>query len=164
MQEITLSNNLGIEYFKSENELLIFNIIMFHNDTGFELSMIDWVFNKKLQKNMITSGTQHERIFHQMYPTLRQQVVMGTGKDGYKKWGVKKFTLDFYDTEHKIAYEIDGASHSTKIGRLKDEYRDKFLQFIHGIRTVRYTNKQVEILLLERIRELGVGHFGIDDK
>lgn len=151
------------EVILSEKENIIFQSILFFNDTGLKLSLINWVMNIENEKIMITSDTKHELIFHKMWPGLKRQVTIGTGKGGYKEWGVKKYTLDFYDENAKIAYEIDGYSHSTKLGKAKDNYRDKLLLFLYGIRTVRYTNKEVENQLKQRIKDLGVEHFGFSD-
>lgn len=163
MQEITLSNNLAqIELTESENA--IFQYYMFINDASLLPMMLDWIMNEPTKKVMITSFTTHERIFHMMYPSLKQQVAFGTGKGGYKEWGVKRFILDFYDEGKNIAYEIDGRTHETEIGKLRDKYRDGLLYHLHGIRTIRYSNGEVENMLKKRIKELGAEYFGIDDK
>lgn len=163
MNEITLSNNLAqIGLTESENE--IFQYCMLLNDTGFHAGIINWIVGKPHKKIMITSSTTHERIFHLMYPSLKQQVTFGTGKGGYKAWGVKKFTLDFYDEIKNIAYEIDGKTHETEIGKLRDEFRDGLLYHLHGIKTIRYSNEEVENMLKKRIKKLGAEYFGINDK
>lgn len=69
-----------------------------------------------------------------------------------KKYGVLKYTADFYSEERNIVYEVDGSSHKTELQKLKDEKRDLILELEFGIKTVRFTNKQVEKMLLERIR------------
>ena len=163
MNELTLSDNLSqIEL--TENEYVIFQYYMFYCDAGLHDDFFNWVLNEPPKKKMITSFTTHEQIFHLLYPNLRQQVVFGTGKNGYKEWGVKKFTLDFYNEDKNIAYEIDGKTHETKIGKLKDRYRDGLLYHLHGIKTVRYTNAEVENMLKKRIKELGAEYFGINNK
>lgn len=157
-----MNEPISIELTEKEN--LIFQYLMFHNDAGGISLLIDWARGKSHKKPMITSYTTHKQIFHLMHPSLKQQVVFGTGKNGYKDWGVKKFTLDFYDEDNNIAYEIDGKSHRTEIGKLRDELRDGLLYHLHGIRTVRYSNAEVENMLKRRIKEIGVEHFGINDK
>lgn len=160
MNEIALSNNLSqIEL--TDKEKVIFQYYMFYNDAGMREGLFNWALNESPKRIMITSYTTHERIFHLLFPSLEQQVTFGTGKNGYKEWGVKKFTLDFYDRDRNIAFEIDGKSHWTKIGKLKDKYRDGLLRLLHNIKTVRYTNLEVEDMLKKRIKELGVEHFGI---
>lgn len=148
----------------TEDENVIFQCYMIRNDASMRDGLFNWIMNDPLKRRMITSGTTHERIFHLMYPSLKQQVVVGTGKGGYKKWGVKKFTLDFYDENKNIAYEIDGKSHETEIGKLQDKYRDMLLRYLYDIRTVRYSNEEVENMLKRRIKELGVEYFGINNK
>lgn len=88
-------------------------------------------------------NTRHEIMFAQMHPHLKRQVVFGTGKGGYKKWMTKKFTVDFFDEENKIAYEIDGKSHKTKLGWVVDRLKDHFMAE-RDILVVHVTNEQVE--------------------
>lgn len=88
-------------------------------------------------------NTRHEIMFAQMNPHLKKQVVFGTGKGGYKKWMTKKFTVDFFDEKNKIAYEIDGNSHKTKIGWVNDRLKDHFMSE-KDILVVHITNEQVE--------------------
>lgn len=80
-------------------------------------------------------------------------MVFGLGKGAYTKYGVLKYTADFYWEEENKIYEIDGNSHKTELQKIKDKKRDLILELEFGIKTVRYTNKQVEQMLLERIRE-----------
>ena len=88
-------------------------------------------------------NTRHEIMFAQMHPHLKRHVVFGTGKGGYKKWRTKKFTVDFFDEENKIAYEIDGKSHKTKLGWVVDRLKDHFMAE-RDILVVHVTNEQVE--------------------
>ena len=76
----------------TEKENTIFQWYMIRNNTAMINGLIDWIINEPPKRRMITSDTTHERVFHLMYPSLEKQVVIGTGKGGYKKWGVKKFT------------------------------------------------------------------------
>jgi very-short-patch-repair endonuclease len=78
-----------------------------------------------------------------MNPHLKRQITFGTGKGGLKKWLTKKFTVDFYDEKNKIAYEIDGKSHRTKMGWVNDRLKDHFMKE-KGILVIHYTNEQVE--------------------
>ena len=88
-------------------------------------------------------NTKHEIMFALMFPHLKQQTTFGTGKGGLKKWLTKKFTVDFYDEKNKVAYEIDGKSHQTKIGWVSDRLKDHFMKE-KGIIVIHYTNEQVE--------------------
>lgn len=157
-----MNKSISIELTEKEN--IIFQYYMFRNDAGIINTLINWATGESPKKSMITSYTTHEQIFHLMYPFLKQQVVFGTGKNGYKDWGVKKFTLDFYDEIKNIAYEIDGKTHETEIGKLRDEFRDGLLYHLHGIKTIRYSNEEVENMLKKRIKKLGAEYFGINDK
>jgi hypothetical protein len=103
--------------------------------------------------------TLHENMFARMYPHLKSQVHFGTGKGGYKEYGVKRYTVDFYDEHNRIIYEIDGKNHNLKLNKLKDRIRELFFGLELGITTVRFTNEQVEQMLFDRLvnlREKGV--------
>lgn len=89
--------------------------------------------------------TLHERIFAYMFPEYKTQVVFGTGAGGYKKYGVKKYTADFYHEELNKIIEIDGNSHRYK-DSLLDYNRDHFFHSI-GITTNRIYHDHVEYLL-----------------
>ncbi|EJR65653.1 DUF559 domain-containing protein [Bacillus cereus] len=98
-----------------------------------------------------TKGTFHEVLFGILFPYLKSQIAFGTGKGGYKKYGVKRYIADFYDEEHKTIYEIDGKSHRTKLGILSDVLRDRFFRNELGIKTIRISNEGVEKLLEDRL-------------
>lgn len=89
--------------------------------------------------------TKHERIFNHMFPELRSQISYGTGKDGYKKYGVKRYIADFVDDACKVIIEIDGENHKEPLQTLKDNLREIF--FIeNGYMVVRFTNEEVDKL------------------
>lgn len=89
------------------------------------------------------NNTRHEIMFASMHPELEHQVTFGTGLGGLKKWGTKKFTVDFFDRERKIAYEIDGKSHATELGTVNDKIKEIFLAR-KNILVVRISNVEVE--------------------
>lgn len=99
-------------------------------------------------------NTLHENLFHALYPSLKTQVHFGTGKGGLEKYLSKRFTADFYDEESNIIYEIDGSSHRNELQILKDKIRDYFFYHELGIKTVRFTNEEVEQLVIKRLEEL----------
>ena len=68
--------------------------------------------------------TKHERIFKEMYPYLECQISFGTGKDGYKKYGVKRYIADFVDRKSRTIIEIDGSNHTNKLQQLKIKYEE----------------------------------------
>lgn len=88
-------------------------------------------------------NTRHELMFSKMFPHLEKQVTFGTGKGGLKKWFTKKFTVDFFDRQRNIAYEIDGSSHKTRLGWVNDRLKDHFMKE-KGIVVVHISNQQVE--------------------
>ena len=152
--EIILSDYLTHDDFLSHEELELFSSFMFEANPrkieGFE-DIFNGVFGDRLTKP-IWQNTKHENVFSELFPFLKSQVVFGLGKGAYKKYGVLKYTADFYSEERNIVYEVDGSSHKTELQKLKDEKRDLILELEFGIKTVRFTNKQVEKMLLERIR------------
>lgn len=93
-------------------------------------------------------NTRHELMFSTMFPHLERQVTFGAGKGGLKKWLTKKFTVDFFDRQKNIAYEIDGSSHNTQLGWVNDRLKDHFMKE-QGILVVRITNQQVEAIYNE---------------
>lgn len=113
-----------------------------------------------IRKNNFIGGmndrknTLHENLFQAMFPDLKSQVTFGTGKGGYEKYLSKKFTADFYDKENKVIFEIDGKSHTTELGVLKNKIRDYFFWHELGLRTIRITNERVEEMLMEHLKEL----------
>jgi very-short-patch-repair endonuclease len=52
------------------------------------------------------------------------------------------FILDFYARTIKLALEIDGGQHFTKVHQDKDKNRDHYLAEF-GIRTLRFTNSEI---------------------
>jgi hypothetical protein len=98
--------------------------------------------------------TKHEKMFALLCPGMAQQVVFGTGKGGVKKYESKKFTADFYNESIKTVIEIDGPGHRSQKRRYKDLVRTLFFLEVHQIKTVRFTNKQVEEMLERRIKEI----------
>lgn len=86
--------------------------------------------------------TKYENLFRQMYPDLKFQQSYGTGKDGYKKYGVKRYIADFVDNDCKVIIEIDGDNHTKELQKLKDKIRDIFF-LKEGYTTIRFSNDEV---------------------
>lgn len=86
--------------------------------------------------------TKHERIFKEMYPYLECQISFGTGKDGYKKYGVKRYIADFVDRKSRTIIEIDGSNHTNKLQQLKDKMRRIFF-LENNYMTIRFSNDEV---------------------
>lgn len=101
-------------------------------------------------------GTKHEKIFGTLYPQFKRQVSFGTGRHGFKKYGTKKYTVDFLDTVCNVAWEIDGKSHNGVDAIKHDLARDKFLEEHYGITVLRISNDFVEKLMIKRLKENGV--------
>lgn len=101
-------------------------------------------------------GTRHEKIFKILYPEFLEQVSFGTGKGGLKKYGTKKYTVDFYDPNKNIAWEIDGRSHRSLAAIQRDLKRDVFLKEVYGVDVFRISNNFVKQLMIKRLKENGV--------
>ena len=99
-------------------------------------------------------NTLHENMFHALYPYLTPQVHFGTGKGGLEKYLSKRYTADFYSEEGNVIYEIDGSNHKTELQQSKDRLRDLFFEIELGIKTIRLTNKEVEGLVLYRLKKV----------
>ena len=74
-----------------------------------------------------------------------------------RQFGVGPYILDFYCPQLRLCIELDGAPHDTLHGSLYDCRREEWLQHTHGIRTLRFENKDVFVhqdAVIERIREV----------
>ena len=141
-----------------------FNTLKFQCNPKFSIGCLGLEFfnlfiGKEKPINNFSGGcgdlrTTHEKIFSLLYPNYKQQVVFGTGKGGHKKYTSNKFTVDFYNDKSKIVYEIDGMNHNSKLQKLKDQIKEYYLILEHNIKTVRISNKEVEIMLMNRLKEL----------
>lgn len=100
--------------------------------------------------------TRHEKIFKMLYPNLLEQVAFGTGKNGLKVYGTKKYTVDFFDPDRNVAWEIDGQSHKSSSAIENDLKRDAFLKNVYDITVFRISNDFVKKLMIKRLKENGV--------
>jgi len=74
-----------------------------------------------------------------------------------RQFGVGPYILDFYCPQLRLCIELDGAPHDTLHGSQYDCRREEWLQHTHGIRTLRFENKDVFVhqdAVIERIREV----------
>jgi hypothetical protein len=101
-----------------------------------------------------TTGTMHEIMFHFMHPELNFQVSFGTRKNGVKKYGTKCFTVDFYDPDNLICYEIDGENHQQKNRFITDAIKEVCLSKEYNIKTIRITNQDIENMCQNRIKSI----------
>ena len=69
---------------------------------------------------------------------------------------IHHFILDFYCHEHQLAVEIDGDSHAEPAQLRYDQARTEWLAE-HGIRVIRFTNREVEHNLAGVLAEIGRG-------
>ena len=59
-----------------------------------------------------------------------------------RQFGIGTFIVDFYCPKLKLAIEVDGATHSTKIEIKNDLVRKKYITRF-GIKVIRYTNVEI---------------------
>ena len=74
-----------------------------------------------------------------------------------RQFGVGPYILDFYCPQLHLCIELDGAQHYTIHGGENDLQREEWLLQEHGIRTIRFENKDIFINhdgVLEHIREV----------
>ena len=74
-----------------------------------------------------------------------------------RQFGVGPYILDFYCPQLHLCIELDGAPHYTMQGGENDLQREEWLLQEHGIRTIRFENKDIFINhegVIEYIREV----------
>ena len=74
-----------------------------------------------------------------------------------RQFGVGPYILDFYCPQLQLCIELDGAPHYTIQGGENDLQREEWLLQEHGIRTIRFENKDIFINhegVIEYIREV----------
>jgi very-short-patch-repair endonuclease len=99
------------------------------------------LFNRKYQKpirqRLRKDATAAEKL---LWSRLKHSQLCG--HKFRRQQGIAKFVMDFYCPEHKLAIEIDGATHSTpeeiKYDKERQEYIEKF-----GVNFLRFTNSDV---------------------
>lgn len=73
-------------------------------------------------------------------------LVKGRQLDGFKfrrQFSVGPYVLDFYCPDARLCLELDGQPHFTLSGDTHDTDRDAYLLREHGIRTLRFENRDV---------------------
>ena len=74
-----------------------------------------------------------------------------------RQFSVGPYILDFYCPQLRLCIELDGAQHYTMQGSENDLLREEWLLREHGIRTIRFENKDIFINhegVIEYIREV----------
>ena len=64
------------------------------------------------------------------------------GYEFRRQQGIAKYVVDFYCPQHKLAIEIDGATHSTPEEIQNDNMRQEFIER-EGVRFLRFSNADV---------------------
>ena len=88
-----------------------------------------------------------------MWTALRRRQI--GGKKFRRQHSIGPYIVDFFCMEERLAIEIDGSIHDDPLRAAYDVERQQFLE-AHGIRVVRFSNKQIRDSLdeiLDVIRE-----------
>ena len=93
---------------------------------------------KENRRSLRKEGTPAEATLWKM---LKGRQVLGV--KFRRQFSVGPYILDFYSPEIKLGIELDGAGHYTLDGAGNDEVRTEYLTRMHGIRVIRFENKQV---------------------
>ena len=105
-----------------------------------------------LRKGLRNEGTAAEAT---LWLSLKGRQV--EGMRWRRQFGVGPYILDFYCPQLHLCIELDGASHYTIQGGENDLQREEWLLQEHGIRTIRFENKDIFINhegVIEYIREV----------
>ncbi|MBS1494767.1 MAG: endonuclease domain-containing protein [Bacteroidetes bacterium] len=93
--------------------------------------------NKKLRKELRLNQPKAEQVLWQKIKAKRF-----LGIKFRRQHGIGPFIIDFYNTELKLAIEIDGDSHFNEESLQKDNSRTNYLEK-EGIEVLRFTNTDV---------------------
>ena len=105
-----------------------------------------------LRKELRNEGTAAEAT---LWLSLKGRQV--EGMRWRRQFGVGPYILDFYCPQLHLCIELDGAPHYTIQGSENDLQREEWLLQEHGIRTIRFENKDIFINhegVIEYIREV----------
>ena len=105
-----------------------------------------------IRKTLRNEGTSAEAV---LWLRLKGRQVEGV--KWRRQFGVGPYILDFYCTQLRLCIELDGVDHYTIQGSENDAQREEYLLQEHGIRTIRFENKDIFINpegVMEHIREV----------
>lgn len=103
-----------------------------------------------LRKELRNEGTSAEA---SLWLSLKGRQI--EGMRWRRQFGVGPYVLDFYCPQLRLCIELDGAQHYTIQGAENDLQREEWLHHTHGIRTIRFENKDIFIhheAVIEHIR------------
>jgi very-short-patch-repair endonuclease len=92
---------------------------------------------KRIRQYLRNTASDAERL---LWSSLK-----GSQLSGYKfrrQQGIGQYVVDFYCPSKKVAIEIDGATHWTKVEQQRDHERQCSIEAL-GIRVLRFTNEDV---------------------
>jgi len=92
---------------------------------------------KEYRKLLRVNSTTPERVLWKYLKNSQLE-----GRKFRRQHSFKKYILDFYCAEEKLAVELDGEHHFTIAGFENDTKRDDLL-LMYGIRTLRIENEHV---------------------
>lgn len=106
-----------------------------HNDLHFAVNRTE---HKEFRRRLRNHGTSAEAI---LWTKLKNRNL-----DGIKfrrQFSIETYILDFYSPELRLCIEIDGSHHFTPEGHKYDLQRTEYLWRLHGVRVLRFENKDV---------------------
>ncbi len=106
-----------------------------HNDNVFTSNRTE---HKEQRRNLRTNGTTAEG---RMWLMLKARQVEGVRFR--RQFSIGPYILDFYSPELRLCIELDGDPHFSQTGYEHDLVRTEYLTRFHGIRTLRFENKDI---------------------
>jgi very-short-patch-repair endonuclease len=100
-------------------------------------------YRKTLRNNATISEKRLWKFLNKKQQTLKFR----------RQHGIGPFIVDFYLPLKKLAIEIDGSIHDNIMRRTYDQRRDDYL-FSKGIKTIRFTNEEIQYNVDDVIRTI----------
>lgn len=122
-------------------------LLMSNNDSRYPYNNSSQVIQRRELRNR---GTSAEAT---LWLSLKGKQI--EGMRWRRQFGVGPYILDFYCPQLRLCIELDGAQHYAIEGEGNDMQRDEWLLQTHGIRTLRFENKDIFIhheAVIEHIR------------
>ena len=106
---------------------------------------------KSIRRELRTHGTPAEA---RLWSLLKRRQVEGALFR--RQYSVDTYILDFYCPAARLCIELDGVGHYSPDGIFNDGQREEYLFAKHGIRTLRFENREIfeqPELVIEAIRQ-----------
>ena len=90
------------------------------------------------RRDLRKNGTSAEAL---LWLSLKNRQINGVR--WRRQFSVGRFILDFYCPECKLGIELDGMQHYSIDGSDYDDFRSRWLEANHGIRIIRFENRDI---------------------